>query len=241
MAALCYRQRSKQPLRRRVMVPAARRRRPLQGVDRGMIRPVLRLMCATLLALPTLLVAGAAPDDATQTAAAKIRRPHLQGRSVVAAGDAEQLDSRRGDRRLRRRARSRVGDAPARDVDRGGNVADPEAADRDVLSGGADGAGVRPVGQDRPGLGPPDRRHQRLSAQPARHLRRPQQLRLDRHLHAPPRDEVHARGQARDDDRHLRQESPAATTRRCSAARPASGSIRRATKCSSPTATATAA
>ncbi len=40
-----------------------------------MIRHVLRLMGAAMLALPTLLVASTAPDDATQTAAAKIPGP----------------------------------------------------------------------------------------------------------------------------------------------------------------------
>ena len=52
-------------------------------------------------------------------------------------------------------------------------------------------------GQGRPG---------ELAAQPARHLRRPQRLRVGRHAHAPPRDEVHARGQAGADDRPVRQE-----------------------------------
>ena len=47
-------------------------------------------------------------------------------------------------------------------------------------------------GQGRPGLGAGlEGRHRGLAAQPARHLRRSQRLRLDRHLHAPSRDEVH--------------------------------------------------
>ena len=57
-------------------------------------------------------------------------------------------------------------------------------------------------GQAGAGLGPGlDGRLLELAAQPARHLRRSQRLRLGRHLQAPPRDEVHARRQAADDDR----------------------------------------
>ena len=102
--------------------------------------------------------------------------------------------------------RSRLGDAPARDADRRGNVRGAEAADRHLLRAGADGDRVRRGRERRAGLGRSVAGHLRLPAQPARHLRRPQRLRLGRHLHAPPREEVHARRQARDDDRRVRQE-----------------------------------
>ena len=50
------------------------------------------------------------------------RRPpprRVQGRSGVAAGDAQPLDHGRGHRRLRRRQAARLGDPPSRDADRG--------------------------------------------------------------------------------------------------------------------------
>ena len=82
-----------------------------------------------------------------------------------------------------------------------------EAADWHLLRRRAAGHRVRRAGQGRAGLGHKDEgRHVGLAAQSARHLRRPQRLRLGRHAHAPPRDEVHARRQARDDDRPVRQE-----------------------------------
>ena len=110
-----------------------------------------------------------------------------------------------------------------------------------LLQGGARRHRARPERQGRAGLGRQGQgRAGQLAAQPARHLRRPHRPRVGRHAHAPPRDEVHARGQAGADRRRSTTRTTAATTRRCSAARRASGSIRRPTRRSSPTATATA-
>ena len=62
---------------------------------------------------------------------------HLHHRRELAAGDAEQLDPRRGHRRVRRRTRPRLGHAPAGDADRGRNLRRAEAADRHLLRGRA--------------------------------------------------------------------------------------------------------
>ena len=96
---------------------------------------------------------------------------------------------------------------PARDAHRRRALRGTDPADGHLLQGGAGRHRARPERQGRAGLG---RQGQggagEVAAQSARHLRRSQRLRLGRHAHAPPRDEVHARRQAGDDDRRVRQE-----------------------------------
>ena len=181
-------------------------------------------------------------------------RSGVQGRPVMAAGHAQPLDHGRGHRRLRRRQTARLGHAFARDADRGralrgtveGGGPRPcqtkAGADGHLLQGGAARAGVRPAGQAGAGLGPglDDRLH-RLAARAARHLRRPQRLRLGRQLQPPPRDEVHARRQAPDDARRVREDR---RQRRHAPAGRAVGDLggsRKPTRPTSRTATATAA
>ncbi len=180
--------------------------------------------------------------------------PHLQGRPHLAAGNAQSLDHGLGHRRVRRRQAARLDDPPARDPHRRRalrgtwNVgAGVEAGKPKPMQLGTCCKAAPPVlefdqnGKVVQGWGQGRGRLRRLAAQPARHLRRSPGQRLGRQPHAPPRDEVHARRQAGAARSASTTRTTAAPTPRCSAARRASGSIRRPTRPSSPTATATAA
>ena len=172
---------------------------------------------------------------------AAVGGPDVPGRRHLAPGVPQPLGHGLGHRRLRRRQGPRLDQPPARDAHRRGALRRADPADGHLLQGGAGGHRARPERQGRAGLGRQGQgRPGQLAAQPARHLRRPHRPRLGRHPHAPPGDEVHPRGQAGADRRRSTTRTTAATTRRCSAARRASGSIRRPTRRSSPTATATA-
>ena len=80
-----------------------------------------------------------------------------------------------------------------------------------------------------------------VPAQLPRPFHRPQRIRVDRDLPPPPGHEVHPRRPAPPDARSRTTKTAAAATPSCWAARPASGSIPKPTKSTSPTATATGA
>ena len=129
----------------------------------------------------------------------------LRSRSHVAADAAERLDPRRHPRAVRRRPRPLLGDPHAVEPHAAGDRRGGEAAHRRLLHAGAAGAGAGPRGQGAAGLGRPGR-GLHVVRPGARHLHRPQRLRLDGHEQRHARDEVHAGGQAPAHDRRAGRE-----------------------------------
>ena len=124
---------------------------------------------------------------------------------TLAADAAERLDPRRHPRAVRGRPGPPVGDPHAVEPHAAGDRRRRQAADRRLLRPRPASAGTGSRGQGAARVGRP-RRGLHLVRPGARHLHRPQRLRVDGHEQRHARDEVHAGRQAPADHRRAGRE-----------------------------------